>query len=115
MNGRVSVRAMETEQPADLQIQESRVQTDSKQVVHQESCNYYGFCHTCEEDDKGEEDCGYRMTSKCEGHENVLYRMDTFERSLDLMISDASQSVQIKTQGTPEFENTRLEIVEACR
>lgn len=114
-NGYASVRAAETEQPADLQIKENRVQTGSKQEVHSESCNYYGYCYSCEEDDKGEEDCGYRMTSGCSGTEKILYRIDTFERSLDLMISDASQAVRIKTQGTPEFENTRLETVASCR
>lgn len=115
INGQVSVRAEENEQPADLQIKENRVQTGSKQEVHSQSCQYYGFCYACDVDLNGEKECGYQMSRNCSGTEKILYRIDTFERSLELMISDASQAVQIKTEGTPEFENTRLETVEPCR
>jgi hypothetical protein len=114
VGGQVTVSAEDAAQTADLKVKESRVQTGTKQEVHNTSCTYTGYCNTCATDLEGKMSCGPKLSSSCSGDHDVLYQIDTFQRSLEVLISEGSQSLHIKTQGTPEFKSTALKVLTNC-
>lgn len=116
VNDQMTITAEESAQTADLRIKESQVLTNSTEEVIRKSCSYSGYCYTCEINSSTHlTSCETRHSYSCSGHRDVRYKVETFQRSFDVLISNGAQALQIYTQPIPENRYTEREVLTSCR
>ena len=114
INDELQVTGEESLQIANLHIREARKLIDSTEEVHTDGCRKADYCTVCGMGADGKSSCGFKYSSSCPGSKDVLYRVEKYDRSLELTIANSSEAVRIVTAGTAEFKNIPLKVIRGC-
>lgn len=114
VNDEVHVTSEESSQLANLTIREERKLIESTEEVHKDGCSKADYCYMCGMGADGKSSCGFKYSTSCPGSKDVLYRVEKYDRSLELTLANSSEAVRIVTEGTAEFKNIPLKVVRGC-
>lgn len=113
-NNILSVKAKDSGQNADLVVKEKTELVNTKDEDRKVVCTYSGVCKTCAPDVLSNPampvnslSCGVKYSENCMGSQPVIYKVNTYHRTLNLQLVNGSSSAEMNTYET-EFKTEKL-------